>query len=155
MLSLSLFTFFADQRRRWYDATRQYPKEYVAGGWAALQQAETVFNKGPLLNAHLETLEVKKELEDVTNKYRLAREKWEKEEGQRLTAKQLVKDANVISQNDKRRAARTRRALERIAKVTNLDEYAPEVRLRYIQELVKLHLDSERAENREEPEANP
>lgn len=140
MLYLNLSTFFAEQRRRWYDTTKLYPKEYVAGGWAALLQAETVFNKGPLYNATLETWEVKKDLEEVRYKFRLAREKWEKEETERSSAKQLLKEAHRLAQDEKRRAARTRRALERIAHVTNLDEYDPEIRLRYIQELVRLHL---------------
>ncbi|MDB5271534.1 MAG: hypothetical protein JWP58_4574 [Hymenobacter sp.] len=152
MLYLSLTTFFAEQRRRWYDTTRSYPKEYVAGGWAALLQAETVFNKGPLYNAHLETLEAKKELDEVRYKFSRANEKWEKAETQRFAAQLVLKEAKRISQDDQRRAARTRRALERIAEVTDLDEYAPEVRLRYIQELVRQHLDAERKPSPPEPE---
>ncbi len=149
MLFLSLFSFFANQRRHWFDNTRHYPKEYVAGGWAALLQAETAFNKGPLYNAHLETLEVKKELEEVRYKFTLAREKWEKEEAQRLSAKQLLKEAHSLSQHDKRHAARVRRVLERMAEVAGLTEYEPEVRMRYIQELIKQSLENEQAENRE------
>ncbi|GAB3583409.1 hypothetical protein [Hymenobacter daeguensis] len=154
---LNLSTFFAEQRRRWYDTTKLYPKEYVAGGWAALLQAETVFNKGPLYNAQLETVEVKRELEDLRYKFKLAREQWEKEASQRISAKLLLSEAHRISQDDRRRAARTRRALERIATVTALDEYEPEVRLRYIQELVRQHLAPapapEQDESPQEPEA--
>ena len=149
MLTLNLFSFFAEQRRHWYDSTRTYPKDYVAGGWAALLHTEMVFNKGPLYNAHLETLEVKKELEAVSYKFTLAREKWGKEETHRIAAQTFLKEAHRISQADQRRAAHTRRTLERIAKVTDLDEYAPEVRLRYIQELVRQQLHAA------EPEESP
>jgi hypothetical protein len=153
-MTLDLFSFFADQRRQWYDRTGQYPAEYVTGGWTALLQAEVVFKRGPLYNAHLETQQARRALEDASYQLLLARKRIQLLEEQHAAAtvalKEVKKESNRRSENHKRRAARTRRALQRVQDVAGLDEFEPEVRLRYIQELLGQHLALEQDENRAE-----
>ena len=150
-MDLDLFTFFNGQRRTWYDRTRQYPAEYVAGGWAALLQAEIVFQRGPLFNASIQTREVRVVLDETA--YRLTQAHKQilqlKEEHAAAFAavRATKKGTNVQVEHHKHQAARTRRLLERMKDVAGLDEYEPEVRLRYLQELISTHQASLRAAN--------
>ena len=155
---MSLLSFFANQRRHWFDQLADYPADYFAGAWAALLQAEVAFKSTPLLNAHLETQTALQRLRDADGQLHKARTQLEqarKQLGQAepyiQTAQQGQKDANRAAQHDQRQVALTRRALVRMSAVAGRDEFDPEVRLRYLQDMISTHLALLREENPDVP----
>ncbi|MDQ2771957.1 MAG: hypothetical protein M3Y54_15825 [Bacteroidota bacterium] len=149
---MSLLTFFSNQRRRWFDNIGDYSPEYFAGAWAALLHAETVFMRTPLHNFHLENQALQRELNSANLKLERQRQQLESTEPQRIAASHQLKEANRISQHDRRRAALTRRALERMQAVADNEEFEPEVRLCYLQQLIQSHLALQREAN---PDGQP
>ena len=149
---MSILTFFADQRRRWFDRLGDYTPQYFAGAWAALLQAETAFRHMPLYNSHLETQKLQRELNLTKLELLKLRKEVASTEPQRIAARLLLKEANRVSQYDRRHAALTRRALERMQDVAHREEFEPEVRLRYLQQVIETHLALQRQEN---PDVRP
>ncbi|MBF9220640.1 hypothetical protein [Hymenobacter ruricola] len=155
---MSLLSFFADQRRRWFNQLADYSAEYFAGAWAALQQAETAFMSTPLGNAHLEAQAARLKVQDTEHRLSNAQKQIEQLRQQLasatphiLAARQGEKDANRAAQHDRRQVALTRRALLRLNDVAARDEFEPEVRLAYIQNLICSHLALLRDENPDVP----
>jgi hypothetical protein len=144
---MSILTFFATQRRCWFNRMGSYSAEYFAGAWAALLQAETVFKRTPLYNAHLETHTLQRELTLTKLEVQKLRRQLDNTEPQRIAARNMLKEANRVSQYDRRRAGLLRRTLERIHIVAGREEFEPEVRLRYLQQVIQTHVALERAEN--------
>jgi hypothetical protein len=151
---MSILSFFAHQRRRWFDRLTDYPADYFAGAWAALLQAETAFLKTPLANGHLEAHRVRQELEAAQNdlhetrkKLEQAREQLRKADPFILAAKRGEKDANRAAQQVRRQVALIRKALQRMQGVAGNDEFEPEVRLRYLENMLQSHLALLRDEN--------
>lgn len=156
---MSLLSFFANQRRRWFDQLAEYPADYFAGAWAALLQAEVAFRNTPLLNAHCETQKVQFELTEArghlyqaNKKVEQARKQLKAAEPYLLAAKKAQKTANRVSQHDRRQVGLTRKALMRMDAVAGRGEFEPEVRLRYLQTMINSHLALLREEN---PDVQP
>ena len=149
---MSILTFFAHQRRRWFDKRDDYSAEYFAGAWTALLQAEALFMHLPLHNAHLEAQTLRGELNAAKLELQKLRKQVENTEPQRIAARFVLKEASRVSQYDRRRAGLLRRTLERMHKVAGRAEYEPEVRLRYMQQVIETHLAMEREEN---PDVRP
>ena len=155
---MSLLTFFADQRRRWFDHLTDYSTDYFAGAWAALLQAEVAFRNMPLYNGHRETHKVQLELlkthdllYQANRQAELARNQVLLAEPHLHAAKKARKDANRAAQHDRRQVSLTRKALVRMNAVAGSDEFEPEVRLRYLQHMITTHLTLLRDENPDVP----
>lgn len=149
---MSILTFFAQQRRRWFNNRDNYSAEYFAGAWTALLQAEALFMHLPLHNAHLEAQTLLRELNAAKLELQKLRQQVENTEPQRIAARFVLKEASRVSQYDRRQAALTRRALERLQDVAGREEFEPEVRLRYLQQVIQTHLALQRQEN---PDVRP
>ena len=155
---MSLLSFFANQRRRWFDQLADYTPEYFAGAWAALLQAEVAFRGTPLYNGHVQALRgeealrsTEAQLYKVRTQLAQARAQLQKADPFILAAKRGEKDANRVAQKTRRQVALTQRALERMKAVAGADEFEPEVRLRYLQNMITSHIALLRDENPDGP----
>lgn len=149
---MSILTFFATQRRRWFDHIGDYSADYFAGAWTALLQAETLFMRTTLHNSHLEAQTLQRELNAAKLEILKLRKQLENTEPQQIAARYALKETKRISHYDRRHAALTRRALERMQVVADNEEFEPEVRLRYLQQVIQTHLALQRQEN---PDVRP
>ncbi len=152
---MSLLTFFSEQRRAWCNQTKDWPAEHVGGGLAALSKAEVTFMAKPLYNVHLQLVKAQQELEEISYKSDQYRKLHELRLAQLATATQAHKDHRLAYKQLEKRAGHARRTLERLAKVAALDEFEPEVRLRYLQELLKQFFAQAPAEETEDEDAAP
>ena len=138
---MSLLTFFSEQRRYWFNQTKEWPLEHVDGGLAARLKAEVAFMTQPMYNVHLQLVKVQQELESLTYKASQAR----KDHEMRIThhAEAVVKHKAQIEAYKllEKRAGKARQTLKQLQKVADLDEFEPEVRLRYMQQLMKQYFD--------------
>ena len=134
---MSLLTFFSEQRRAWFNQTKDWPLEHVDGGLSALLKAEVAFMTQPMYNVHLQLVKTQQELADVTHKSTQFRKLHELRLAQHATAAQEQKDQTLAYKQLEKRAGHARRTLKRLAEVAALDDFEPEVRLRYLQELMK------------------
>jgi len=134
---MSLLTFFAEQRRRWFNQTKDWPPAHVDGGISALLKAEVAFMALPMYNAHQQAWNVQRELDEVTYKYTQARQLYELRATQLAAAVQERKEQTKAYKKLEKRTGQARRTLSRLAEVADLADFEPEVRLRYMQELLK------------------
>ena len=70
---MSLLNFFAQQRKHWRSQSDDKSVENLAGGLAALDQAEVAFKATPIYNAHQQVADVQRELDEVSYQLSLAR----------------------------------------------------------------------------------
>jgi citrate lyase synthetase len=149
---MSILTFFDNQRRRWFDHIGDYSTDYFAGAWAALLQAETIFRHTPLYNSHLEAQTLRGELNTAKLEVQKLRKQLEKAEPHYVTARSILRETNRVSQYDRRRDALSRRTMVRMEEVAGLEEFEPEVRLRYLQQIIQSHMALHQQEN---PDVRP
>jgi hypothetical protein len=141
---VSLLLFFANQRRRWFDQTQELPAEFIDGGWAALLQAEVAFQATPLVNAQLQLHQVQQELDELKTTHRLACKQHEQRAEQLATSIQCQRGNSKAYKLLENRTGRARRRLTQLAEVAAQTDFDPEVRLRYMQELLKQYFLTER-----------
>ena len=148
---MSLLSFFANQRRRWFDQRADYPADYFAGAWAALLRAEADFLSTPIHNARLEAQLAQSALKAKEQELVQAREQVNAALPQLVEAKRVAKEANRTAQQVRRQVALTRRALLRMSDVASADGFEPEVRMRYLQTMICTHLALLRDESPDAP----
>lgn len=127
---MSLLSFFAHQRSHWQRQAADQPAAYVAGGLAALNQAESAFKATTLHNAQQQATTTQHELKEVSYQLTRARQKISRLEASLAAMTQQAADAPRWHQ---RRAYRARKALRKIAEAANHAVMRPETKLRHIQ----------------------
>ncbi len=127
---MSLFSFFAHQRSLWSRQAADQPAAYVAGGLAALDQAESAFKATTLHNTQQQLVITQHELEEISYQLTRTRQKINRLEASLAAMTQQAADAPKWHQ---RRAYRARKALRKIDEAANHTVMRPENKLRHIQ----------------------
>ncbi|MGI4875376.1 MAG: hypothetical protein ACRYFX_29840 [Janthinobacterium lividum] len=129
---MSLLSFFAQQRRQWFEQASNQPADYQAGGLAALTLAEADFRTLPLYNAQQQATDTQHEMEEVSYQLSRARQRIQHLEAKLAATEKQAADAPRWHQ---RRAYKARQTLRKIADAANHSAMRPDTKLQRIQEL--------------------
>jgi septal ring factor EnvC (AmiA/AmiB activator) len=130
---MSILNLFTQQRNYWRSQTADKSIDYVAGGLAALDQAEVAFKATTLYNVQQQAATTQQELEEVSYELTQARRKLAKFEANLATA---IQQEAELPEEHLNRARSARKTLRKVANVANYLSASPENRLRKILELV-------------------
>jgi septal ring factor EnvC (AmiA/AmiB activator) len=130
---MSILNLFTQQRNHWRSQATDKSSDYVAGGLAALNQAEVAFKATTLYNVQQQATATQQELEEVSYELTQTRRRIAKFEADLATAIQQEAELPEEHQN---RARCARKTLRKVVNVANYLSASPENRLRKILELV-------------------
>jgi septal ring factor EnvC (AmiA/AmiB activator) len=130
---MSLLNFFTQQRNHWRSQAADNPSDYVAGGIAALAQAEVAFKATTLYNVQQQAAAAQDELEAVSHQLVQARRTISRLEAIVAVVKQQAAEVPGRHQSQTHSA---REVLRKVVITANYLPISPENKLRRVLKLI-------------------